>query len=70
VPAPPRPRSVERGKDSSADIERREDSLDEALDATFPASDPVAVGHSEHAGAPAGRDAEPLRKLRTDRARS
>ncbi|NIX77264.1 hypothetical protein [Microvirga terricola] len=26
--------------------------LDEALEETFPASDPVAVGHSEHAGSP------------------
>ena len=30
------------------------DSLDEALEETFPASDPVAVGHSEHAGTPPG----------------
>jgi hypothetical protein len=29
-----------------------EETLDEALDETFPASDPVAVGHSEHAGRP------------------
>jgi acyl dehydratase len=28
--------------------------LDEALAETFPASDPVAVGHSEHAGTPDG----------------
>ena len=26
--------------------------LDEALDESFPASDPVAIGHSEHAGQP------------------
>jgi hypothetical protein len=26
--------------------------LDEALDETFPASDPVSVGHSEHVGRP------------------
>ena len=26
--------------------------LDEALDESFPASDPVAVGHSEHIGQP------------------
>ena len=26
--------------------------VDEALEETFPASDPVAVGHSDHAGAP------------------
>jgi acyl dehydratase len=30
------------------------DILDEALEETFPASDPVAVGHSEHAGTPEG----------------
>src|SRR5215218_1142253 len=30
------------------------DPLDEALEGTFPASDPVAVGHSEHAGTPPG----------------
>ncbi len=29
-----------------------EETLDEALDETFPASDPVAVGHSEHLGRP------------------
>jgi acyl dehydratase len=28
------------------------DRLDEALEQTFPASDPVALGHSEHAGTP------------------
>lgn len=26
--------------------------LDEALDESFPASDPVSVGHSEHVGQP------------------
>ncbi len=26
--------------------------LDEALDESFPASDPVALGHSEHVGQP------------------
>lgn len=26
--------------------------LDEALDESFPASDPVSLGHSEHAGQP------------------
>jgi hypothetical protein len=29
-----------------------EQELDEALSGTFPASDPVAIGHSEHAGDP------------------
>jgi acyl dehydratase len=35
------------------------DSLDEALEETFPASDPVAVGHSEHAGTPEGHARTP-----------
>lgn len=30
----------------------QEAKLDEALDESFPASDPVEVGHSEHAGRP------------------
>jgi acyl dehydratase len=30
--------------------------LDEALEETFPASDPVALGHSEHSGAPPGHE--------------
>lgn len=30
------------------------DLLDEALEETFPASDPVAIGHSEHPGTPEG----------------
>jgi acyl dehydratase len=30
------------------------DRLDEALEETFPASDPVALGHSEHVGTPPG----------------
>src|SRR5215211_5041917 len=29
-----------------------EDALDEALEETFPASDPVALGHSDHSGSP------------------
>jgi hypothetical protein len=29
-----------------------EQDLDEALAGTFPASDPVALGHSEHSGDP------------------
>jgi hypothetical protein len=31
---------------------RREAQLDEALEDTFPASDPVSVEHSDHAGVP------------------
>ena len=30
------------------------DRLDEALEESFPASDPVALGHSDHAGTPGG----------------
>ena len=37
----------------------REASLDEALAESFPASDPVAVGRTEHAGAPRDHDAAP-----------
>ena len=29
--------------------------LDEAIEGTFPSSDPVAIGHSDHAGAPPDR---------------
>src|SRR5829696_2975850 len=36
------------------------DPLDEALQETFPASDPVAVGHSEHAGTPPGHASAPI----------
>jgi hypothetical protein len=37
---------------SSAEDDSREARLDEALEDTFPASDPVSVEHSEHAGLP------------------
>lgn len=40
------------GKDDA-----REKALDEAVEETFPASDPVAFGHSEHAGTPPGHAA-------------
>jgi acyl dehydratase len=36
------------------------DPLDEALQESFPASDPVAVGHSEHAGTPPGHASAPI----------
>ena len=44
-----KPRVEQRPEPSADDRERL---LDEALDASFPASDPVAIGHSDHAGAP------------------
>ncbi|MGQ0486046.1 MAG: hypothetical protein ACT4SY_11935 [Hyphomicrobiales bacterium] len=36
-----------------------EQELDEALTGTFPASDPVAIGHSEHAGVPVRAKKQP-----------
>src|SRR5687768_15156577 len=36
------------------------DMLDEALEESFPASDPVAIGRSDRAGAPAGRSSSPI----------
>ena len=33
---------------------KQEAQLDEALDESFPVSDPVELGHSEHAGRPKG----------------
>ena len=39
--------------------ETESDRLDEALKESFPASDPVAVGHSEHAGTPEGHGGTP-----------
>jgi hypothetical protein len=39
----------------------RERLLDEALEGTFPASDPVTIGRSDHAGAPP--DHEPARDM-------
>jgi hypothetical protein len=44
----------------------REDALDEALEETFPASDPVAVGHSDHAGIPPNHR-EPSKKRPDER---
>lgn len=47
----------------------REAQLDEALDETFPASDPVSLGHSDHAGVPPNhrRSAEDDRKSKRKR---
>lgn len=42
-----KPKSV--SQDPKATLNEK---LDEALDKSFPASDPVAVGHSEHVGRP------------------
>ena len=38
------------------DAEKRKgvDALDEALRETFPGSDPIALGHSDHVGSPEG----------------
>ena len=40
--------------DDSGQVRPAADPLDEALEETFPASDPVAIGHSDHAGTPEG----------------
>jgi hypothetical protein len=46
-------RTPETSESAEAEKGRsREAELDEALAETFPASDPVAVGHSDHAGVP------------------
>jgi hypothetical protein len=42
-----RPKSVPRNDKASIN-----EKLDEALEASFPASDPVSLGHSEHVGQP------------------
>jgi hypothetical protein len=42
-----RPESVPRNVKASINAK-----LDEALEETFPASDPVSLGHSEHVGQP------------------
>ena len=44
-----------------------EQELDEALSGTFPASDPVAIGHSEHAGDPVRANKLPRPRLLPDR---
>jgi hypothetical protein len=51
------------GKQPDSEKDRsREAALDEALDETFPASDPVAVGHSDHAGVPPSHRAPPKKR--------
>ena len=42
--------------------QHREAALDEALEETFPASDPVAVGHSDHAGVPPSHQGSPKKR--------
>lgn len=37
---------------SNDEPQRRDAALDEALEESFPASDPVEIGHSEHTGRP------------------
>jgi hypothetical protein len=44
-----------RKQKSQADVDRK---LDEALDETFPASDPVSIGHNDHPGKPADPPAD------------
>lgn len=47
------PKAISRpGKASLPSKASTNEKLDEALDESFPASDPVAIGHSEHAGEP------------------
>ena len=45
-------RKNERNPASSGSKTTVSEKLDEALDESFPASDPVSVGHSEHVGQP------------------
>jgi hypothetical protein len=44
-----------RERKPKTDIDRK---LDEALDETFPASDPVSVGRNDHPGKPASLPAD------------
>src|SRR5215203_6777737 len=56
-PARRPPMATRPGRPSPGQTES--DRLDEALKESFPASDPVAVGHSEHAGPPKGHASGP-----------
>jgi hypothetical protein len=50
-------------KQSDGEKDRsREAALDEALEETFPASDPVALGHSDHAGVPPNHRTPPKKR--------
>lgn len=41
--------AIEKGKhDDASDVEEQEAFLQEALEETFPASDPIAPGHPHH----------------------
>jgi hypothetical protein len=48
-----------RERKSQKDVDRQ---LDEALDDTFPASDPVSIGRNDHPGRPADPPAEEKKK--------
>ncbi len=52
-------RKSERKPASNGPKKAINEKLDEALDESFPASDPVSLGHSEHVGQP-----KPKRKNR------
>jgi hypothetical protein len=58
----PETRAPEVSTQPEAEKDRsREAALDEALEETFPASDPVAVGHSDHAGVPPSHESQKRR---------
>jgi hypothetical protein len=44
--------------------DRAEKALDEAIEESFPASDPPAIGHSNHVGAPRKSDERPTQNSR------
>ena len=57
-------RSKATTNEAPGEADSRGRGLDEALEETFPASDPVAIGHSEHVGAPAGHESRKRRGQR------
>ena len=56
-------------KISSDRVGSSEAQLDEALEDSFPASDPVSVEHSDHAGVPPGHSGAAQDKASPDRKR-
>ena len=52
---------------SSDRVGSREAQLDDALEDSFPASDPVSVEHSDHAGVPPGHSGSAQDKTPPDR---